>query len=569
MRNLNQWPTMVKLRWWQERALRRISSTNKKDFLVVATPGAGKTLLAIKLAHDLLSEGSIERLVIVCPTDHLRVQWAGAAARAGIEIDPRWSNADGVEAPDYFGVAVTYSQVSYAPDLFRMNCNRSTLVIFDEIHHAGDELTWGNVIRYAFEHAFLRVSLSGTPFRSDNNPIPFVIYEDGRSKADFEYGYADALADGVCRPIYFPCFEGSIEWLSRDGIIEKCSLLEQIERSKAAERLRGALDPGGEWLRTVVREADQKLSEIRAEGHTDAGGLIIAIDQQHANKIAELVRCVCGIEPVVAISEASDATERIRRFSGGQERWIIAVKMVSEGVDIPRLRVGVYATNVMSELFFRQGVGRFVRSLDELEEQSASLFLPAIEPLTNYARAIKEERDHQLAVEIERTNEVGEIESGDNGEGSENIFQPLSSDSKFHDVIFDGACFDKAEIAHATAVSRQMGIKLPAAQIAALIRLGATEAGVVVLHHPPDEATQAATALMKYDRKKTQRRIINRLANQLAHILKIEGRDIHAQWLNTGGKPQATATEDDLQRKRDWLLKRIQEVKQDGRPREI
>lgn len=566
MRKLCPWPQQISFRNWQIKARRRLSALNEPDALVVATPGSGKTIFSLGLAHDRLSDGLEERVVIVCPTDHLRFQWAEAAHRVGIEIDPRWSNADGVESPDYHGVAVTYQQVAFAPDLFRMNCGRPTLVILDEIHHAGDELSWGNAIRHAFEPTRFRLCLSGTPFRSDNNKIPFITYKNGRSKADFEYSYAHALADGVCRPVYFPTFEGQAEWLSRDGQIMACSLLDPISQAKAAERLRTILDPEGDWLRRIIAEANAELRRIRSGDHPEAGGLIIAIDQSHARRISQILKELTGLEPEVAISDMPDASDRIKQFACGNAPWIVAVKMISEGVDIPRLRVGVYATNVLSELFFRQAIGRLLRIILGIEEQSASLFIPAVEPLISFARAIKEERDHQLEEDIEETLHEKEREEGDSS-SQESSFVPLSSSAEPHEIIFDGDSFEQPELAHAEKIGRRMGIKLPPAQLAALIRVGAAQSGAFIIHrhstgsNQPSQTSAIATSTPKHDRKNQLRRNIQRLASRLAYAIGVDVREIHSQWIkDLGGMPQAVATEDDLERKQKWLILRIREV---------
>lgn len=532
--------------------------------MVVATPGSGKTTLALADARRRLDEGSVERVVIVCPTDHLRRQWACAAANFGIDLDSSWSNADGIEASDFHGVVVTYQQVSYAPDLYRMNCRRRTLVVFDEVHHAGDSLDWGNKLKVAFEPAVFRLALSGTPFRSDNNPIPFVTYEQGHSRADFEYSYGQALADNVCRPVYFPSYEGRIQWLSSDGKEKDYSLLDPLARARAAERLRAALCPRGDWLREVLTEADGKLSEFRAEGHANAAGLVIAIDQEHAKQIALLLHKITGTAPMIAISEDPDASEKIRRFAANGARWIVAVRMISEGVDIPRLRVGVYATNVQSELFFRQAVGRFVRVISGLDEQSASVFIPADEALVGFARRIKEERDHQLLQLAD--DETPKDQSGNAGGGSNasSIFAPLSSHARAHDTIFDGRNFDLRDLNHAESVKREMGVHLPTAQVAALLRRGAEAAGSIVLHSPStddDNEPTGGSQPSKAERKQQLRRNVQHLAGKLARRLDIEPREVHRQWIANSGRNHQKATESDLQRKRDWLVEQLSSVR--------
>jgi superfamily II DNA or RNA helicase len=557
------------LRRWQQRALFRLDNINKTDFLVVATPGSGKTLLALRVAHKMLREGQVERMVVVCPTDHLRKQWAAADASIGLDIDPLWSNADGVEALDYYGVVVTYQQVSFAPDLYRLNCAQRTLVIFDEIHHAGDDLAWGTKLREAFGPATFRLSISGTPFRSDNNPIPFITYLNGRSHADFEYGYKDALADGVCRPIYFPSFEGRVKWLSFDGEIEDYSLLDPIARVKASERLRAALWTEGEWMRGVLCEANNKLTAIRVEGHTDASGLVIATDQDHAKRIGCLLHKITKVEPFIAISESPDASERIKRFAKNNARWIVAVKMISEGVDIPRLRVGVYATNIQSELFFRQAVGRFVRMIEGLDEQSASLYLPADPILLRYALQIKQERDHFLTQNIEKLCNSTNQNSGRDEYQETSIFAPLDSDIKPYSTIFDGAAFDAADLSRAEAVGREMGLNIPHAQVAAILRRGAAASGrqfAAPTYPPQQNLMSRSVESIKAERKLLLRKSVQRLTNRLARLLSVEPREVHREWISLDGPRHGQATEEDLERKKKWLIERIRGTQPDNRP---
>ena len=602
--DLIPWPSHVHLRRWQRQALESVMHKQfkrlaQRDSLIVATPGSGKTLLALSIAHRMLSEGFVERIVVVTPTNHLRFQWADAADTVGVHFDPHWSNADGVEADDFHGIVVTYSQVSFAPSLYRLQAKKPTLVILDEIHHAGDELRWGNSAREAFEAADYRLALSGTPFRSDNNPIPFVTYEVGRSRADFEYSYANALADGVCRPAIFPSFEGEVKWLSHTGLLEDWSLLDLLSREKEAERWRATLQPEGGWLCGVLSEADQALSAMRAAGHVDAAGLIFAIDQEHARRIALVLRNISGTEPVIAISDDPSASEQIRGFATGRAKWIICVRMISEGVDIPRLRVGVFATNISTELFFRQAVGRFVRVIDGLEEQSVQFYIPAIEPLIKHALSIEEERDHQLFAAEARGHSCAAQRAdntGDDGEAGalSSAFTPISSDSKLHEMICDGGRFNEHDLRVADQIKLEMGLPIPAAQVAALLKRGAAQAGVFVLNSPAvsaldsppnpspcpevrstevrsNEYQASATVLSgetvleadlemtKYNRKKALRHETSRLANRLAGLLGFKPWQIHRQWKDSGGMPQGKATEENLLHKRDWLTQRIRD----------
>src|SRR5262249_30254557 len=147
-------------------------------FLAVATPGAGKTAFALRIAGELLGDGTVERVTVVVPTEHLKTQWALAATALGIALDPKFSNSVGQTSSEYHGLVVTYAEVASRPTRHRVRTeNYRTLVIFDEIPHGGDAKSWGEAIREAFDDAARRLALTGTPFRSDDSPIPFVTYE--------------------------------------------------------------------------------------------------------------------------------------------------------------------------------------------------------------------------------------------------------------------------------------------------------------------------------------------------------------------------------------------------------
>ncbi|GKS59688.1 hypothetical protein YTPLAS18_32150 [Nitrospira sp.] len=390
-------PWTASLREWQARAVSAVLAHPRQDFLATATPAAGKTRFALCIAHRYLTEGRARRIVVICPTNHLRTQWSSAAGEVGIQLDPALTNERSMEAPDYHGAVVTYQQVCLAPEVFRRACrSRPTMVIFDELHHAGDGKDWGQSLRQAFGSAVFRLALSGTPFRSDNQPIPFVQYEGGGSQADFSYGYGQAIREGVCRPIVFPSYEGELNWLS-DGREHRATFEDGLTFERQRERLKTALLQES-WLGRVIADAHTELQRIRGQEQADAAGLIVAMNQDHARQVADLVGRVTGRRAQIAVSDEPAASKTIQTFTGHKSyQWLVAVNMVSEGVDIPRLRVGVYATNVLTEMYFRQVVGRFVRMQSgPPRPQRAWLYLPKDATLVHYAKQIKVERDHVL-----------------------------------------------------------------------------------------------------------------------------------------------------------------------------
>ncbi len=386
------------LRAWQRAALALFEASTSPNFLAVATPGAGKTTFALTAARRALVARSIRRVVIVVPTQHLKYQWAHAAERLDIHLDPEWNVGYGGLPSDAHGVVVTYQQVAVSPASLRPMV-RDALVILDEIHHAGDSRAWGDGTRQAFDPAWRRLSLSGTPFRSDQRTIPFINYTGELAQPDFEYGYGDALKDGrVVRPVYFPRINGRMEWTAPDGMEHEATFDDRLPRELASQRLRTALDVTGEWMPAVLAQAHAQLMHLRARDPR-AAGLAITIDQEHAKAIAAVMQEKLGISPTIATSDDPAASEKISRFSDGIAPWIVAVRMVSEGVDIPRLRVGVYATNTVTELFFRQAVGRLVRWNAKLGRQAAYMFIPDDIRLRKFGSAIAEQRRHSLRKE--------------------------------------------------------------------------------------------------------------------------------------------------------------------------
>ncbi|MCU1453458.1 MAG: ATP-dependent helicase [Acidimicrobiales bacterium] len=423
----------VRLRPWQKAALDKFLASPEPDFLAVATPGAGKTTFALTAARHVLGGEPGRRLIVVAPTAHLKLQWGRAAARFALHLDPDWSAADGRLPGDMHGIVTTYQQVAGSAEVLRALA-RDAFVVFDEIHHAGDDRAWGESVRRAFADAARRLSLSGTPFRSDTRAIPFVRYVLDEAAPDFEYGYGDALTDGrVVRPVYFPRTNGHMEWSAPDGSLHAASFDDPLDQARASQRLRTALSLEGEWLPTVLRTAVDQLTAIRAE-QADAGGLVIAIDQDHARGIAKLLKDRFRAKAAVVTSDDPDASARISRFSSGSEPWLVAVRMVSEGVDIPRLRVGVYATTTTTELFFRQAVGRFVRWSPGVRNQKAYLFIPDDDRLRARAFQIADARRHSLRRRQEQREErdPSALDLGDEEQLS--LFAALSAVATGHEV---------------------------------------------------------------------------------------------------------------------------------------
>lgn len=449
-------------RAWQRRFIAKYHAHTGTDFLCVACPGAGKTHGAAYITADLLRDGVIDRVLIVVPGSTLRGQWAKTFSEHGIRIDGSTMNDKTDHHPRYWrgeidaqdghpvqGWAITYHSLDANPEYHRvLNSRKRTLVILDEVHHLGDEGAWGKSAEEALSVCTRRLSLSGTPFRSDNAKIPFATYyprghekagwvrftdDDhlGPFAAGFDYSYGVALSEkpAPVRPAVFEMYDSDVSWFDAKAFKDRTVRLSQENLTKNLRRKanRMVLDPAGQWLEEALRAADERLTSVQVEGDADAKGLVVCLDTEHAHDVAQVLARVTGVRTVpVAASKGEDGTDSskqagaaIEAFKNSRDRWIVAVAMVSEGVDIPKLRVGVYATNKRTELFFRQVLGRLVRVREDLPrdvDQTAYMFVPKEEGIVALADAVTREIGDGVMASLDVDDE--DDQTRDRGEGS-------------------------------------------------------------------------------------------------------------------------------------------------------
>lgn len=523
------WGTSGRLRAWQRAALDLYTASAPRDFLAVATPGAGKTTFALRVAAELLSARTVRRVIVVCPTEHLKTQWARAAAKVGIQLDPGLGGGGRRgRSRQYDGVVVTYAGVAARVFHYRARTeNARTLVVFDEIHHAGDSLSWGDAIAEAFEPATRRLALTGTPFRSDDTPIPFIRYDrfdDGslHSHADYTYGYAQALRDQVVRPVVFMAYGGTMRWRTRMGDEVEADLAAPLTKDVTASAWRTALDPKGEWIGSVLRAADTRLSQVRVH-MPDAGGLVIAADQELARAYQRILHRITGEPPVLVVSDDASSGERITGFSRSTERWMVAVRMVSEGVDVPRLAVGVYATSTSTPLFFAQAVGRFVRT--RRRGELATVFLPTVPIILSHAALLERERDHVIG--RPRTDEgdlwapeEALIAEADRAEGAGDDllgqFEALEAHASFDHVLYDSQAYGLPADATSQDEADYLGLPglLEPDQVSALLR--ERQRRQVRRHEKADRRARVPEQVSLHKALEASRKELNSLVAQYA-----------------------------------------------------
>lgn len=560
------------LRAWQKEALEKYRKANKSSFLVTATPGAGKTTFALTIAEKLLAAKQVNTIIIIAPTDHLRTQWADAAIEKGIFLDPSLSNKNALIPPDFTGYVATYAQVALNPGIHRRRATegkKKTLVIFDEIHHAGDGYSWGDGLKLAFEPVARKLCMTGTPFRTGDEFIPFVEYErlpDGTlvSKTDYAYGYKEALADGVVRPVSFAAYSGEATWSNSAGDVLSAKLGDS-DISKANEKgaWKTVLNPKGQWVKHVIKAADDRLTEIRAAGMTNAGAMILANDQDTAREYAKLIEKITNTKPITILSDDRKASKKIHQFSDStdpDDRWLVAVRMVSEGVDVPRLAVGIWATSYSTPLFFAQAVGRFVRA--KKKGETATVFLPAVRALLALGANLEEQRSHVIppAGQSEDSEENHELidpmieEEENEDERLAGEFEALSADAKFAHVLFNGKAYDGSITAEDQDFIGIPGLLDPS-EIAKLfhqrdeeIRRSFGASGLPVEEKPELNPIQQENV------KKEARKEINRMVSRIALKSGIPHAQVHARTRKAvPGPPTAVADIEILNNRIEWL----------------
>ena len=273
------------------------------------------------------------------------------------------TNAQGPMPAGAHGYVTTYAQVAGRPAIHAARCRRQrTLVILDEIHHAGDGLSWGEATAEAFGDVHRRLSLTGTPFRTKpGERIPFVDVRDRRRAAAVGRRLHLRLPAGAGRPGR-PA--GGLRRLHR-GV----PVAEQRRRGdrRVADRRRHQSRwrpppgrprwiPAGGWVPHVIAAMDERITHLRESGMPDAAGIVLASDQDDARAYAgDRASRSPGEQPALILSDDPAASKRIEKFRTSDQRIAVCVRMISEGVDIPRAACLAWMTGLPDAAVLRPG----------------------------------------------------------------------------------------------------------------------------------------------------------------------------------------------------------------------
>lgn len=408
-----------KFRPWQEEAFSNFlivyEKQQKNNYFLIACPAAGKTKYAKACVNYILKDLKYKATIItLSPRKEIKKQWADVALSLfDMQISYN-GDLNKIIHDEYHGISSTYYQFSLEKsipeiktllDQRRRQGNR-IIVIMDEVHHLSEENSWGASLAKIFdiEKDFFLL-LSGTPIRTDNIQIPFTSYDSsGILQPDYQYSYAQAIRDNICRRIVFISQNGTLTY---DNIkFDSSEYKDEINYTKMIRNLlranEGNVSPVLESLIDLCKES---LREDREFENPNAACIVICIDIRHAKNVKRVIEERTGdiVEIVYSKSESDyaietiDAAKVINDFKNGRGKWIVSVGMISEGVDIPRATHLLYLSNITSEIKWKQSCGRVVRVQPEIGgHQIAKIFIPATPELLNKAKNIYEEINDAL-----------------------------------------------------------------------------------------------------------------------------------------------------------------------------
>ena len=406
----------MKLRQWQAECI-NLALTQYQNgtshFLALATPGAGKTLMASELSALLLKNNMIDLIICFSPSSIVSQDFSESLQ---LKTQERFDGLIGAR-----GRSLTYQNLQYLDVNFWQLFERyRVFVIFDEIHHcAGSNIdnanAWGEqIILNIQDKAKFTLALTGTPWRSDAAPIVLsnYIHPSNKISCDYVYGLSEAITDDVCRVPQIIAIDNN-----------NISVVDDVETktySSFKSLLMESVVPYQEIIENeavikyVISSAHKKLSSIRVK-NKDAAGLIVASSVEHARQISTLMKACFNEDSVVVTYRESEPTSIIQQFRHAQTKWIISVGMISEGTNIPRLQICCHLTNIKTEMHFRQILGRILRMTGS-KNQEAILYMPAEPKLLEYAYRVKQDVPFEADVvkfEKMKTDVQEDIESKD------------------------------------------------------------------------------------------------------------------------------------------------------------
>lgn len=432
----------MKLRAWQQQALRKYTESDSKVFFLQACPGAGKTKFTLTALRQELEKRGKDRtfIIVVAPSSNLKDSWMREAHDFGIELCTRASDGAFPGGPNYLGTVITYQALgSYLPLVkqWQRQAGYKFILVCDEIHHASISNSWGNdSIEYG-ELCDKIIFLSGTPYRTDRHKIPLANYENDLLVVDYEYTTRQARVDQVRRKIEFRfgAFETASQILSTGELFTYDS--ESVTEDKESRVLRAALGTSLKLAADMIKIAWRSLQEMRSSGDDNAACLVrclagekVSDEEGYISRVTRLIKEItgCGSDEIEVVhSKVVNSTDRINLFKNSKKMFLVSIRQISEGVDIPRLRVLLHLDNTKTELTLRQEVGRIARWEDEQgKNQYAIMVMPNIPTYMQFAKCVEDEEPGTVVKEYENQESEERCSPGEEKERLVTLYAELT-----------------------------------------------------------------------------------------------------------------------------------------------
>lgn len=394
------------LREWQKFAKSeclKYYALGKKVWVQEAVTGAGKTTFAVETALDYYGSGEIDLIIVLTPSLATLKGWLDSFSQSlNATSGPNYPSDTQIWVSTYAGYKSIIAELN--------ECNRRIegyLLIADEYHHAEREACWGQAVTTLGHGAKNVLMLSGTPWKTKGT-IALVDEEvnregnpyygpDGKIVPDNSYKYSKDLsqgnADRATVPVHFTFVPSKTEDQKNNKIYtlppdddEEWNPKEWRNHANAnCDEPLGkhvAIDKNDYKLknsevgRTLISEGFTWLNYSRNQIKQSTGVddlsimLVVCRNISEAKTVAAYIRNKYNVSTEVIVSEDSASTDRLERIriacrqcSYDRPDVIVSVGMISEGVDIPAIKVIVYMSAIITILYLMQLLGRSMRRI--------------------------------------------------------------------------------------------------------------------------------------------------------------------------------------------------------------
>lgn len=395
-------------------AIELLSAASTKRVTVASvTPGGGKTLMASIFTHVLLGGNYVDQVVVICPRDSLRTQFRGGfterARGLTYRIAALGNKSLGQQSLlERAGYVTTYQAVVKAIRRhLRYVKLRRTLVILDEPQHLSDadRRSWREAVAPLVDAATHVLLMSGTLWRHDRAPIPFVPY-DGNNEpiADIKYSRRDALEEKAILPVSVSVVDGRAEYWHA---FKRHMVPSLREASKSQEsKVLNTLLAKPEYRNEMVTQALAEWMKYR-ETVYPSRAIVLCRSQKDAREIKAMIKARFHVDVCLAISD--EGAKAKRSLEDFRDRHIgevlVTVGMAYEGLDVPDCTHLVCLTNFRSWPWLEQAFARVTRVNRRCgvpyERQHAYLYVPSDSQMLAYLDGALAEQDARCEVKEE------------------------------------------------------------------------------------------------------------------------------------------------------------------------